>query len=280
MRGQVSFWAASETRNWITVPRVAASSSEKRVSPGTQPSLTAFFQPRPPRLTPTITLIPLSRMFNAWAGPCTPYPRTATVSSFRTCCAFSSGNSCRVTTSSSVPLKLIFAIKIAPLLDMCAAARHTEFCVSAGAALTGCLNVISIPVTVAIGVEQVLAARHGNYAGAHHFNNAPRPQYVDKAFNFILVAGDFNNERGIGHIHNTSSEYIHNLHDVGAVLDAGIHLDHRQVAAYARNGGKVNDLDHVYQLVQVSRQAFYADLISIHRNGHAGYSISFSVPHG
>src|SRR5574341_1588934 len=71
---------ASESRYWITVPRSAASSMENSVLPGTQPSATALSQLELPCFCPTITLMPLSRMFNAWAGPCTPYPSTATTS--------------------------------------------------------------------------------------------------------------------------------------------------------------------------------------------------------
>src|SRR5271157_3533580 len=105
---------ASESKYWITVPRSAASSTVNRVLPGTQPSATALSQLGVPSRWPTMTLIPLSRMFKAWAGPCTPYPSTATTSFLRTSRALSSGNSPRVTTSSSTPPKLIFAIISSP----------------------------------------------------------------------------------------------------------------------------------------------------------------------
>ena len=39
--GHISFWPASERRYWMMVPRLAASSTSKSVSPGFQPSLTA-----------------------------------------------------------------------------------------------------------------------------------------------------------------------------------------------------------------------------------------------
>ena len=56
-------------------PFSAASSMEKSVLPGTQPSLSArpqeLFAPLLLRW-PTITLMPLSRMLSAWAGPWMP----------------------------------------------------------------------------------------------------------------------------------------------------------------------------------------------------------------
>ena len=57
----------------MMVPRLAASSMSKSVLPGTQPSSTARSQSFSNFLDwPMITLKPLSFMFSAWAGPCTP----------------------------------------------------------------------------------------------------------------------------------------------------------------------------------------------------------------
>ena len=53
-------------------PFWAASSMEKSVLPGTQPSLMARFQLELAFVDlrwPTITLMPLSRMLSAWPGP-------------------------------------------------------------------------------------------------------------------------------------------------------------------------------------------------------------------
>src|SRR3712207_7668025 len=80
----------------MIVPRRQASSISNNVSPGTQPSATAFSQVLPPLRCPTITLKPLSRKLSDCPGPCTPYPITAIVSFFNTSRAFSKGNSSRV----------------------------------------------------------------------------------------------------------------------------------------------------------------------------------------
>src|SRR3712207_2104612 len=94
----------------MIVPRRQASSISNNVSPGTQPSATAFSQVLPPLRCPTITLKPLSRKLSDCPGPCTPYPITAIVSFFNTSRAFSKGNSSRVTTFSITPPKFICAI--------------------------------------------------------------------------------------------------------------------------------------------------------------------------
>jgi len=71
--GHIIFCPASEIRYCTIVPFLAASSTSKRVLPGTQPSAAALSYSR---LNlgdwPTITRKPLSRMFKAWAGPWTP----------------------------------------------------------------------------------------------------------------------------------------------------------------------------------------------------------------
>ena len=57
-----------------TIPHdcLKASSISKSVSPGTQPSATAFSHVFPPLRCPTITLKPLSRKLRLCPGPCTP----------------------------------------------------------------------------------------------------------------------------------------------------------------------------------------------------------------
>jgi hypothetical protein len=60
--GQVSDWAASESRFMTMVALPMASSMSNRFLPGTQPSCSASFHEVPFFRTPTMTLRPLSRM--------------------------------------------------------------------------------------------------------------------------------------------------------------------------------------------------------------------------
>ena len=66
MAGQVSDWAASESRFMTMVPREMASSTSKRFLPATQPSCSASFQDLPFFRTPMMTLRPLSRRLRPW----------------------------------------------------------------------------------------------------------------------------------------------------------------------------------------------------------------------
>ncbi len=119
--GHTFICAASETSNWTMVARWTASSMSNRVSPGFQPSLRARSQSFLNCLAwPTMTLIPLSFIFRACAGPWTPYPITATVSFFRTRRACASVKSFRVITSSSTPPKFILAMKTSPVVRLTA----------------------------------------------------------------------------------------------------------------------------------------------------------------
>ena len=70
MLGHCAPWPASLNRYMISVDRSTTSvMSSIRLTPGTQPSSTAFFQPLPPRRCPTTTSIPLSRQFRDWPWP-------------------------------------------------------------------------------------------------------------------------------------------------------------------------------------------------------------------
>jgi hypothetical protein len=64
--GQVSDWAASESRFMTIVALPIASSMSNRFLPGTQPSCSASFHEAPFFRTPTMTLRPLSRMLRPW----------------------------------------------------------------------------------------------------------------------------------------------------------------------------------------------------------------------
>jgi hypothetical protein len=70
--GQVSDWAASESRFMTMVDLPIASSMSKRFLPGTQPSSSASFQEAPFFRTPTMTFRPLSRRLRPWPWPWEP----------------------------------------------------------------------------------------------------------------------------------------------------------------------------------------------------------------
>lgn len=70
--GQVSDWAASDSRFMTMVDLPMASSMSNRFLPGTQPSASASFHEAPFFRTPTMTLRPLSRRLRPWPWPCEP----------------------------------------------------------------------------------------------------------------------------------------------------------------------------------------------------------------
>ena len=106
---------------------------------------------------------------------------------------------------------------------------------------------------------------------ARHIDNAERLYHAHKALDFVGIARAFDYQRSRIYIDNLRAEEIGNLHDFGTRFGIGFDLDHHKLARNKRiDLGKVFDLYHIDELLELLYALFNAVAPLFYRDGNAG----------
>src|SRR2546423_12858762 len=100
-------------------------------------------------------------------------------------------------------------------------------------------------------LRRLIPSRHCNDAGAGHLFNAVAEEQAVYLVDLVNASRDLDDKRLLAHIYDSSTEDLHDLHDLAAVLRVGIHLDERQLSFYRSRLRIVDDTKHLDQLVEL-----------------------------
>ena len=88
------------------------------------------------------------------------------------------------------------------------------------------------PDSVIVEITVIDSARHRDLSRADHFHDSNWAEEFDHAFDLVLRAGDLNDQRVGGHVHDAGAEDLGESVDFSAAFGCHHHFDQRQVTGH------------------------------------------------